>query len=330
MPPQSDLKVARFHLTDDCGLKCNYCPERRGIRGHHYPHIVADYEDIRRFVTECVGLGIMFAELTGGDPLRWPGLKRIMTLCREKLGLFTLLSVSCQGMMGSFPKLGRDWLTLPGLLRISAHHSPGKEAGLVKMVSASLAIASKFRPKGETQLGVILIPGEQGNLQQELLEPLLVQAERNSCFVHPSTVFGTWLAGTRDWCEELWANIKSREIDVLHWFAEQSIVLPESADKIAFRLNGGNNTDAPTCQAAKSVVTVKNKRLIVPCGLNPDLCMNITGSLEEALSSKHREDCLELSGTYDHCRGCTFGCGNVRDTLRGRAGVELQKAYCAM
>jgi len=287
--------------------------------------VIADYDKIKRIVGECPAIGIRFVELAGGDPLLWPELSKLMAYCRG-LELFTLLPVSGEGMVKSFDVMGRDWLSIPDMIRISIHHDPNSGEDPFRQILREIETIKKYRADGKTQLGVILIPGEGGNLNREFLERVIALAEKLSCQIKPSPLLGTWLAENKEKFERLWADISDAECEALMWFAREPSVLPES---ILFRLEGGNNIDNPLCQAGNTVITVRNGRVLWPCAINPDLCVDIKNSLAAALSSKEELDCEE-PGTRDHCKGCSYDCSDVRGTLSRADSTKLQGAYSSM
>lgn len=69
------IDYMRISLTDNCNLRCSYCMPVGKIPDIHYLP-----EDIILKCVECaVGLGITNFRLTGGEPLVYPGIERLIT-----------------------------------------------------------------------------------------------------------------------------------------------------------------------------------------------------------------------------------------------------------
>jgi MoaA/NifB/PqqE/SkfB family radical SAM enzyme len=326
VPRSKNPIVLRIYVTKKCELHCGYCING-GMQPYYTPPSVdARYEDVRRFIDECPGLGIKYVEFAGGDPLLWRSLSEILIYCKKnKPQISTSLPVSGIGLTNSFKVIEPGWLPYPDLLRISVHYD---SKGIVSFenLCKGLDIVKKYRPKGETQLGVILIPGEEGNLREELLELILAVAEKFSHLIHISTVLGTWRNGNWNKYKGLWKNVSDNDRGVLKWFVQQPNVLPLNAEKVERCLSGGHDRDNPTCQAGISVMTVRNNRLIDPCAINPCLCEDIKGSLEDAIRSEERMSC-EKPGTYYYCNSCTYDCSDVSGSLFNHSDFA---SYCAM
>lgn len=318
--------AARIYVTTKCGLNCPECPNGGPKRS---PRIDAKFEDILRYVVECYQLGIRCIEWAGGDPTLWPKIVESMALCKE-LGIFTLLPVSGPGLVDSFKRLGTDWLALPDIIRISTHVYPRLGIDTLGKVREALKVIKRIRSAGETQLGVILIPGEKGNLKDEFLAPVRSLAEEFFCSLHLSPVLGAWKAGNWDKIMSLWRNVSKKNSKVIDQFFQLPSVLPHSVEKVLFRLHGGNIPKTTVCQAGKTVITLKDGK-VGPCDFISHYAESVRESISKALGSKDMQSCIEMSGTFGPCEGCTAGCNDVMNTLSGHSTLaELQRAYCEM
>ena len=320
--------VLRLYVTKKCGLHCGYCIDG-GMQPYYAPPPVdAKYEDTKQLIDECPELGVKFVEFAGGNPLEWwPMLPRILAYCKKKRPeLFTLLPVSGLGLTNYLNILQPEWLPDPNLLRISIHYN---SKGIVSFESLyeGLKVVKKYRSEGKTQLGVVLIPGREGNLRQELLEPVLTLARDLSYPIHISMVLGTWRNGNWNKYKNLWRTISDSDRTVLNWFIGQPVVMVQSREKAERCLAGGNDRNNPSCQAGISVITIRNNRLIDPCAINPCLCEDIKDSLADTLRSKERMTC-EKPGTYDYCDGCTYECSDVTGALLDSS--DPIETYCSM
>lgn len=329
MPLKKNPIALRLYVTKKCGLHCGYCIDR-GMQPYYAPPPVdAKYEDVKRFLDECPELGIKFVEFAGGDPLKWPMLSKIIAYCRkERPDLFILLPVSGLGLAKSLKVMGTEWLHDPDLLRISVHYNL---KGIVSFenLCKGLEVVKKHRTTGKTQLGIVLIPGREGNLKRELLEPVLGLAEKLSCQIHISTILGTWRNGNWHKYKNLWRTVSNKDRIVLNWFIEQPAVMVQSRRKVERCLQGGHDRRSPSCQAGISVVTLRNNRLIDPCAVNPCLCEDIKSNLADTLRSKERKTC-DKPGTYDYCDGCTYECSDVSGALFRADPAKQYEVFCTM
>lgn len=57
----------RISITDRCNLRCRYCMPEEGVEWLDRKEILS-YEELTRFVSICMGLGIATVRITGGEP----------------------------------------------------------------------------------------------------------------------------------------------------------------------------------------------------------------------------------------------------------------------
>src|SRR5580765_1020604 len=69
----------RISVTDRCNLRCVYCMPAEGM-----PWLPKDdlltYEEIARFASVCLGLGVEGVRLTGGEPTVRQDLPRLVAM----------------------------------------------------------------------------------------------------------------------------------------------------------------------------------------------------------------------------------------------------------
>lgn len=68
-----EINYLRISVTDRCNLRCVYCMPKEGVSVLGHDDILR-YEEILRIVKVAVGLGIIKARVTGGEPLVRRGL----------------------------------------------------------------------------------------------------------------------------------------------------------------------------------------------------------------------------------------------------------------
>lgn len=326
--PQHPL-VARIQCTYRCRLNCPGCPI--ALRSKKSPKDPT-YRDVLCRVFECYNLGIRCIEWAGGDPLLWPGIKKISKLCKQ-LGIATLLPVSGQGLVNSFKTLGTSWLDTPGVIRVSTHVNRKFGIDTLDSVKEALGVVTNIRPQGSTQLSIVLTPGPEGNIRQEFLELLLSIAYEYKCLVHLVPALGTWQ--NRNWAEFdlLWRGATDEERMILLWLIRQSGVLASGIKKVLDRLCpiGSNNLKSHICRAGIDVVTISSGRAFGPCPLMSNTIVMLKESLKEALCSDDWLSCIESRGTFEECEGCTAGCHGAMGALSGLTDpLEIIEAFYTM
>ncbi len=72
------IEYMRISLTNNCNLRCSYCmPEKKIADIHFFPE-----EQVLRCVESAVSLDITHFRLTGGEPLCYPGIEKLV--CKIK------------------------------------------------------------------------------------------------------------------------------------------------------------------------------------------------------------------------------------------------------
>jgi MoaA/NifB/PqqE/SkfB family radical SAM enzyme len=73
LPRAFDAKPlwAQLNVTWRCNLDCSYCTEYDNSKGH------VPYEEVERRIDKCHELGVLHADIIGGEPLLHPDLERM-------------------------------------------------------------------------------------------------------------------------------------------------------------------------------------------------------------------------------------------------------------
>lgn len=77
------IDYMRISLTDNCNLRCSYCMPEGKISNIHYLPV----ETVLKCVESAVCLGITNFRLTGGEPLIYPDIEKLITKMRNVSGV---------------------------------------------------------------------------------------------------------------------------------------------------------------------------------------------------------------------------------------------------
>ena len=77
------IDYMRISLTDNCNLRCSYCMPDGKISNIHY----LSEENVLKCVESAVGLGITNFRLTGGEPLIYPEITRLIAKMKQIEGV---------------------------------------------------------------------------------------------------------------------------------------------------------------------------------------------------------------------------------------------------
>ena len=70
------IDYMRISLTDNCNLRCSYCMPEGKISDIHYLPV----ETVLKCVESAVCLGITNFRLTGGEPLIYPDIEKLIAI----------------------------------------------------------------------------------------------------------------------------------------------------------------------------------------------------------------------------------------------------------
>lgn len=94
-----NIDYMRLSITDACDLRCEYCRPRGlcQLNGHSVAqNINADMDELLAYVRAASELGIRHIRLTGGEPLLYPQLDKLLPAFRNVRGIDTI-SVTTNG-----------------------------------------------------------------------------------------------------------------------------------------------------------------------------------------------------------------------------------------
>ncbi len=108
------IDYVRISVTDRCNLRCRYCMPEEGVPLLRHEDIL-HFEEIAAFMRVAVADGIIRARLTGGEPLRRPGIVELVRMLLAIPGLQDL-SLTTNGTL--LPQFAEQ-LRAAGLRRIN-------------------------------------------------------------------------------------------------------------------------------------------------------------------------------------------------------------------
>ena len=83
---EREINYLRVSITDRCNLRCAYCCPKDGISLQGHDDIMR-YEEIMRVVNVAVGMGLIKARITGGEPLVRRGFIDFIAALKKISGL---------------------------------------------------------------------------------------------------------------------------------------------------------------------------------------------------------------------------------------------------
>ena len=108
------IDYIRISVTDRCNLRCRYCMPEEGVPMLDHEDILR-FEEIVAFMRLAVSEGIVKVRLTGGEPLRRPGVVSLVRMLLAIPGLQDL-SLTTNGIL--LPQFAGE-LKAAGLKRVN-------------------------------------------------------------------------------------------------------------------------------------------------------------------------------------------------------------------
>jgi MoaA/NifB/PqqE/SkfB family radical SAM enzyme len=105
------LDLVQFDLTDECPLFCRHCSNSSGPQLRS----ALTYDAVGQAIADAAGLGCRAFTFSGGEPLRYPDLIRLLTLCRELAVSSTLFTTGVRDTRTRLPMSESEWAELRAL-----------------------------------------------------------------------------------------------------------------------------------------------------------------------------------------------------------------------
>jgi len=287
--------LANYYLTYKCNSRCTYCdipvkPENIPIKESKPELIIENLAALKR-------LGVKVIDFTGGEPLIYPHLPKVMRAAKE-MGFFT--SLANTGIL--YPRMAHELRGLVDDLKFSLSTTDpefyNKERGIDGFHRAvegiKLALSLGERPSIVTTA----TPESIGEA-----EKVIKLAQDLGVVVLLGPVF--------DFCgNELLHNEGLNELKRL---ASMDNVCVNWAF-VEFYKNGGNQTSKPRCRAISSTIVVSpDDHMLLPCYHMHDERIPIKhengrSNLDEMWHSSHVQTKRKEEGAWSFCQGCTIWC----------------------
>ncbi|HEY5485586.1 MAG TPA: GTP 3',8-cyclase MoaA [Candidatus Cryosericum sp.] len=160
------IDYIRISVTDRCNLRCRYCMPEEGVPMLEHEDIL-HFEEIVAFMRVAISEGIVKVRLTGGEPLRRPGIVDLVRMLLAVSGLQDL-SLTTNGIL--LPQFAGE-LKAAGLKRVNIglpSLDPTVYAHLTRLGSLDSALAglkaavdTGFNP---IKLNVVVLRGVNDDL----------------------------------------------------------------------------------------------------------------------------------------------------------------------
>ena len=288
--------ICYCYLTYRCNARCRFCAVWRDCDVPHEressPDVVCrNLGDVRR-------LGVSFADFTGGEPLLYDGLPRVLSYARH-LGLRT--TVTTNGIL--YGSRARELAGLVDILQFSLH-------GPCRGTHDALTVTPSFdrvmegvetaRMLGDRPAFIHTVTDENIMAVPEVVA--LAHSLRVPLFLNPCFSYFGNDGFSRENAEKLARLARGKGVTVDRGY-------------LRFLADGGNRTDAPGCLAVTSTVVISpDDCMILPCWHHGVLRIPIRGRLFALRNSTEVRKSCEMEGRYPFCEGCAVNC-SIRASL---------------
>lgn len=282
--------ICNYYLTYRCNARCGFCAiwKDRSVPkdAEAAPDVVCrNLDDVRR-------LGVRAVDFTGGEPLLYEGLPRVLRHARKD-GIWT--TVTTNGI-----RYGECAAELAGLVTILQFslHGPDRETHDASTVTPSfdrvVAGVETARSLGDrptlihtvTDGNIDAVP-EVIALARNLGAPLFL----NPCFPY----FGN-------------PGLSPENARMLGRLARRKGATADHGF-LRFLIDGGNRIASPRCLAVTSTVVISpDDRLILPCFHHAVESLPIGGRLLSLRNSPEVLAAGKMEGRYLFCEGCAVNC----------------------
>jgi MoaA/NifB/PqqE/SkfB family radical SAM enzyme len=287
--------LANYYVTYKCNSRCTYCdipikPENIRIKESDPDLVIENLAALKR-------LGVKVVDFTGGEPLIYRHLPRVLKAAKE-MGFFT--SLANTGTL--YPRMAKELSGLVDDLKFSlstidpaAYKAERGIDGFQKVVD-SIKLA---RSLGELpSIIATATPESIGGM-----EKVIRLAQELGVIVLLGPVF--------DYCDnELLHAEGIKEIERLSKFDNVCV----NWAFLQFYLDGGNQIKSPRCRAISSTIVISpDDHLLLPCYHMHDERLKIEhgygkSNLDELWHSTHVQEKKAKEGAWGFCQGCTIWC----------------------
>ncbi|MBN1350700.1 radical SAM protein [candidate division KSB1 bacterium] len=282
--------LCNYYLTYRCNARCSFCDIWRNRR---YPkNASANIDTVLRNLTELKSLGIRFIDFTGGEPLLYPELPRVLRHAR-KLKMLTSVTTNCL----LYPQRAEQIKKLVSFLHFSldsmipAQHDELRGVPAFDSVMKSIDIAKALGEKPDllftvTEYNYSAAEALVRFSQQQRLILIL-----NPVFKHLSQ-----------------KSLSQQVLDFLNQFKNEPYIYMNRAFH-HFRRHGGNQIERPRCKAVSSTIVISPENdLLLPCFHFACEKIPVKTSISAVRSSAKFMQIQKMQGRYSFCSGCSINC----------------------
>ncbi|MHA1339085.1 MAG: radical SAM protein [Promethearchaeota archaeon] len=290
--PGSPFKYIHFHwyVTTRCNSRCQTCSIWKDPL---YKSKESPINERISIIRQIKKLGFISVDFTGGEPLLYNGLSRLI---REgkKLGLFTTLTTNGTLYKKYAYELKGNLAILSFSLDASDEETHDKIRGIrcYKKVVESIILARKL---GEN----VMLKTTVCNDYMDSIPSLIRFAEKYGVLIELNPEF------------EYFGNprLTDDNIKKLYKFWKHPNVIISHAH-LRFMLDGGNNFMKPLCPiGTKVIVMAPDNSIYSPCFHHVDELIPLRDlDLQKTLESAEVQASLLKAGWYYFCHFCTIPC----------------------
>lgn len=291
MPPL----LANYYLTYKCNSRCTYCdipvkPENIRIKESDPQLIIENLAALKR-------LGVKVVDFTGGEPLIYRHLPRVLRAAKE-MGFFT--SLANTGTL--YPRVAHEIAGLVDDLKFSLSTTDAAEYEAERGIDGFQKVVESIklaRSLGEApSIIATATPQSIGGM-----EKVIRLAQELDVVVLLGPVF--------DYCDN--QLLHAEGIKELERLARMDNVCVNWAF-LKFYLDGGNQISSPRCRAISSTIVISpDDHLLLPCYHMHDERIKIThengrSNLDALWHGAHVQERRKKEGAWGFCQGCTIWC----------------------
>ncbi|MBU0687125.1 MAG: radical SAM protein [Candidatus Margulisbacteria bacterium] len=276
--------VCNYYVTLKCNDSCEFCPHWQ----ENSPAEESSLEQVRDNLRGLKSLGVLYLDITGGEPLLRDDLPEILAYAK-KLKLFTAVTTNCM----LFPEKGEKVAKLCDRLLFSLdfpdkeQHNRSRDEDLFDRVVESIKIAKSFKKKPIinytiTRDSVRFLPEMEDFARKHNLLVWL-----NPVYESPAH-----------------EGLTKESIYYVKYFIKKKHVAGNLA-ALKLLSNYGNNLDWPVCKAARACVTITpDSHVVAPCYFNQKTKIKIDCNLKEIFHSEEYKNAFQYQGRSSRCSGC--------------------------
>jgi len=282
--------LCNYYLTYRCNARCSFCDIWRKPQYYHAED--AKFETVIKHLNELKFIGIRFIDFTGGEPLLYKNLPKVLKRARE-LKLLTSVTTNCL----LYPNRAEQIKGLVSFLHFSLdsmnaiQHDTLRGIPVFDRVMESIELALLLGEKPD-----LLFTVTEENFESCKALARFAQKQRLMLIVNP--VF-------------LHYSKHRLSLEILnyldHYKNEPYMYINRAFHR--FRRFGGNQIHKPRCRAVSSTIVISpNNELLLPCFHFAVEKVKIKTDLGKIRKSKQFKELEKMQGRYPFCSGCVINC----------------------